>query len=61
MAITRQLVDFCQSVDYDDIPEEVIDRCKYFTLDFLGVALRGSLVDSTRAMYAVVEDLGLAP
>ncbi|UCF56185.1 MAG: MmgE/PrpD family protein, partial [Deltaproteobacteria bacterium] len=33
----------------------------YFTLDFLGVALRGSLVDSTRAMYAVVEDLGLAP
>lgn len=61
MDITRKLVDFCQSVKRGDLPEEVIDRTKYLTLDFLGVASRGSMVESTKAMYGLVEDLGLDP
>jgi len=61
MATTRTLVDFCHSVQYGDLPPEVIDRTKYLTLDFLGVASRGSMAESTKAMYGLVEDLGLDP
>jgi 2-methylcitrate dehydratase PrpD len=48
MTITRELVDFCRRVDVDRLPEEVVDRCKYLLLDFLGVAMRGQHMDSTR-------------
>ena len=61
MATTRKLVDFCHNMNYGDLPPEVIDRTKYLTLDFLGVASRGSMVESTKAMYGLVEDLGLDP
>jgi 2-methylcitrate dehydratase PrpD len=61
MDITRKLVDFCQGINYTDLPPEVIDRTEYLTLDFLGVASRGSMVESTKAMYGLVRDLGLDP
>jgi 2-methylcitrate dehydratase PrpD len=37
------------------MPDEVVDRAKYFVLDYLGVALRGSLVDSSAAVRAFVD------
>jgi len=59
MDITRKLIDFCHNINFRDLPPEVIDRAKYLALDFLGVASRGSLVESTKAMYGLIEDLGL--
>jgi len=32
MTITRDLVKFCSKVSYDQLPPEVIDRCKYLCL-----------------------------
>jgi 2-methylcitrate dehydratase PrpD len=61
MDITRKLVDFCQGINYGDLPSEVIDRTKYLALDYLGVASRGSIEESTKPMYGMVEDLGLDP
>jgi len=61
MGITRELVAFCASLKYDDLPREVVDKTKYHCLDFLGVAARGSLVKSTRTMYRFITDTGLAP
>jgi 2-methylcitrate dehydratase PrpD len=61
MEITRGLVDFCHNLNYGDLAPEVTDRTKYLTLDYLGVASRGSIVESTKAMYGMVEDLGLDP
>jgi len=61
MDITRRLVDFCHRLHYGDLAPEVTDRTKYLTLDYLGVASRGSIVESTKAMYGMVEDLGLDP
>jgi len=48
MTITRELVKFCNTVDYERLPAETIDRCKYLLLDFLGIAIRGQQMDSTR-------------
>lgn len=52
---TRQLAEFVASTPLSHIPDAVIDRAKYFVLDYLGVALRGSRVDSSAAVQAFVD------
>jgi 2-methylcitrate dehydratase PrpD len=52
---TRQLAEFVASTSLSHMPDEVIDRAKYFVLDYLGVALRGSLVDSSAAVRAFAD------
>jgi len=42
---------------FEEIPPEVRDRAKYFALDFVGVAARGSLENSTRAMYQFIKGI----
>ena len=56
--LTRQLASFCHNLRYDNLPEKVIDRTKYFFLDYLGVAVRGSLSDSSQPLYRLTADLG---
>jgi 2-methylcitrate dehydratase PrpD len=53
--ITQQLAEFVVSTPLSSMPDEVVDRAKYFVLDYLGVALRGSLVDSSAAVRAFVD------
>src|SRR5262252_4496720 len=53
--VTQQLAEFVVSTSLSHMPDEVVDRAKYFVLDYLGVALRGSLVDSSVAMRAFVD------
>jgi 2-methylcitrate dehydratase PrpD len=55
--LTRQLAAFCHNLRYDVLPAAVIDRAKYFFLDYLGVAVRGSLSDSSQPLYRVTANL----
>lgn len=55
--LTRQLAAFCHNLRYDTLPAEVIDRAKYFFLDYLGVAVRGSLSDSSQPLYRMTASL----
>jgi len=59
MEITKELAKFCIELKFDKLSPEVVDRVKYFALDFVGVAAKGSLVDSTKAMYQFIK--GLSP
>jgi 2-methylcitrate dehydratase PrpD len=52
---TRQLAEFVVSTPLSHLPDEVIDRAKYFVLDYLGVALRGSRVDASTIMRTFVD------
>jgi 2-methylcitrate dehydratase PrpD len=56
--LTRHLASFCHNLRYDNLPAAVVDRTKYFLLDYLGVAVRGSLSDSSQPVYRLVGDLG---
>ena len=58
MEITKRLAKFCAELRFDRLPAEVVDRAKYFALDFVGVAARGSLENSTKAMYQFIKSLG---
>jgi 2-methylcitrate dehydratase PrpD len=57
MGITQELVGYCTAIEFHRLPEEAIDRVKYFFLDFIGVACRGSREDSSQAMYRFVKGL----
>lgn len=58
--LTRQLASFCHRLRYEALPAEVVDRAKYFFLDYLGVAVRGSLSDSSQPLYQLIAHLGAA-
>ncbi len=49
--LSRQLAAFCHGLDFNQLPPEVVDRAKYFFLDYLGVAVRGSLSESSQPVY----------
>ncbi len=58
--LTQHLAAFCTRLDYDSLPAEVVDRAKYFFLDYLGVAVRGSLSDSSQPLYRLADRLASA-
>ena len=54
MGITAELVNFYQGLKFTSLPPEAADRAKYFLLDYLGVAARGSLEESCKIMYGTL-------
>jgi 2-methylcitrate dehydratase PrpD len=45
--ITRNLIHFCHELKATDLDNEVAERTKYMLLDYLGVAIAGSLAESS--------------
>jgi 2-methylcitrate dehydratase PrpD len=58
VGITQDLAKYCSELKYRQLPDEVVDRAKYFFLDFIGVACRGSGADSSKSMYRFVREMG---
>jgi len=58
MGITQELARYCHGLRFQQLPEEVVDRVKYFFLDFIGVACRGSQEDSSKSVYRFIRGLG---
>ncbi len=58
MEITRELGLFSSNVSFDGLSAEVVDRVRYLALDFLAVASRGSIEDSSQPVFRLVKQLG---
>jgi len=58
MPITQELAKYCHSLKFQQLPHEVVDRVKYFFLDFIGVCIRGSQEDSSKSMYRFIREMG---
>ncbi|MDI7260501.1 MAG: MmgE/PrpD family protein [Thermodesulfobacteriota bacterium] len=58
MGITQELARYCHGLKFQHLPEEVVDRVKYFFLDFIGVACRGSQEASSQSIYRFVRKMG---
>lgn len=56
---TNKLAEKCHEITEDSLSEEEIDRVKYLFLDYLGVAARGSLYDSSRPLQKIIKDLNV--
>ena len=60
-AVTRELAAFTAGIAHDQLPAEVRERVKAFTLDLVGIALRArGEAESTPAMVSAAAQLGLA-
>ena len=57
MNATKTMVNFCSKLSYKELPPDVVDRVKYFALDFLGVAARGSLTKSAEIVRNFAKDM----
>jgi 2-methylcitrate dehydratase PrpD len=55
---TRELVDFLHGLTPESLPADVLDRARYFLLDYLAVAIRGSCEESSQAVQRVVQRIG---
>jgi 2-methylcitrate dehydratase PrpD len=58
MGITQELATYCSELKFNQLPDEVVERVKYFLLDFIGVACRGSQEDSSRCIYRFIQEMG---
>jgi 2-methylcitrate dehydratase PrpD len=56
--VTEQLARFVVDCDINKMPKEVVERARMFVLDYLGVALTGSFIKSSRIIGDVVETMG---
>jgi 2-methylcitrate dehydratase PrpD len=52
--ITRTLVSFSHALNSKDLSGEVVERTKYPLLDYLGVAIAGSLTESSQPIYRML-------
>jgi 2-methylcitrate dehydratase PrpD len=55
---TRDLVDFLHGLGPKSLPTEVLDRARYFLVDYLAVAIRGSREESAKAVQRMVQRIG---
>lgn len=51
---TRELVEFLQPLASSDLPDAVLDRARYFLLDYLACAIRGSREESSAAVQRMI-------
>ena len=55
--LTHKLANFYATLDYESLSPQIVDRAKYFCLDYLSVAVRGSKTPSSAAMQRTVKAL----
>jgi 2-methylcitrate dehydratase PrpD len=55
---TRELVEFLRGLEARSLPAEVLDRARYFLVDYLAVAIRGSREESAQAVQRMVQRIG---
>jgi 2-methylcitrate dehydratase PrpD len=55
---TAELVNFLHGLEPSKLPDGVLDRARYFLLDYLSVAIRGSREESAQAVQRMVQRNG---
>jgi 2-methylcitrate dehydratase PrpD len=55
---TRELVEFLHGLDCSSLPGLVLDRARYFLVDYLSVAIRGSQEQSSAAVRRMIQRAG---
>ena len=54
LKLTQEVVQRCHEINYNTLSEEVVDRVKFLLLDYIGVAARGSLSESSRPVHRFI-------
>jgi 2-methylcitrate dehydratase PrpD len=54
MEVTKELIQRCHDIHYNALADDVIDRVKYLLLDYVGVAARGALSESSGPIHRFI-------
>jgi 2-methylcitrate dehydratase PrpD len=54
MEVTKELIQRCHDIHYNALADDVIDRVKYLLLDYIGVAARGALSESSGPIHRFI-------
>lgn len=57
MSISRQLAKLVRAITFEQLSEEVVDRTKYLSLDYIGLAARGNTFESSQPILQLIEKL----
>jgi 2-methylcitrate dehydratase PrpD len=57
MSETQELVEFVANLSFDDLPNEVVERCQDLLLDWLGSALAGRYLHPTSIFQRLASDI----
>lgn len=60
MNITQTLAQFLTEVKYEKVPLEVVERTKDLFLDFIALAARGTLIESTQVLLNFIKGMKIA-
>ena len=58
MGATKELAEFIASINYKDLPKEVINEAKLCFLDWLGVTLAGAHDPEINSLFEVIQLVG---
>ena len=61
MKLTEKVSGLCHELSHENLGAEVKDRIAYLLLDYLGVAIRGTLAESSKPVYRFLEARSAAP
>lgn len=53
----EKVAEFCVNFSFSNLPDDVVWRAKHLILDILGVAIRGSILDSSIVMMDLVKEM----
>ncbi|GLS14593.1 MmgE/PrpD family protein [Hydrogenophaga electricum] len=59
IAVTRTLACFAAGLRFEDLPTDVVERCKLLFMDLSGIIIRSQALDSTLVLKAALRDLDL--
>jgi 2-methylcitrate dehydratase PrpD len=57
LSVTKKLADFVVETTFDDLPDGVTEHAKVCILDWIGVALAGSLEPPSRIMASIIKEM----
>jgi 2-methylcitrate dehydratase PrpD len=57
LSVTKKLANFVVETTFDDLPEEVTEHAKICILDWIGVALAGSLEPPSRIITSIIKEM----
>jgi 2-methylcitrate dehydratase PrpD len=58
MKIALSLAKMIHDLKFNDLSGEVVDRTKYLALDFIGLAARGSIFESSKPIHELIRSYG---
>ena len=54
---TNEISQRCHDLEYRDLSDDLVDRVKYLCLDYIGVAARGALSDSSLPIHGIISKI----